>query len=448
MGKITQNSIIDFGTDHILVYSRSEKGLDEICQALKKSGADYSAQSSFKSVKRLLKQGNYKAFLSDVTDLDEAGMNLLEYAQNISDHKIKAFGYIRTEHPNVIADLYYIASDQCFYREGLHLENMTQMMMHLYVNNKDLGWMKKISEERNNLLTHYNRDSTSVKPILLMGPPGSGKIAFSQIFHSLGGRNNFKFVLGLCEPHHNFTHTKSFKSASATTKNRIREGLELMLGHAYNGTAFFHNVSKLTKTAQEIMADVLAKGLCRMRSGEKLQPYKGRIVVSSNVDLKKLVDEGKFDAGLYDVISTNVMTIPSLSDYQDEIPFIARTFATVFSLRAGASPMKFTEDAANALERHVWKRNIRELYEAIDESMTFAKDGIITLLDLPLSLDSQTISNNEKRSIERVLIENKGKIKRAAVNLGMSKGKLYRRIEALGIDLEHIRNAFKKQPVE
>lgn len=448
MVKIAQDSIIDFGTDHILVFSRSEKGLDEICQALKKSGADYTAQSSFKTVKRLLKQGNFKAFLSDVTDLDEAGMNLLEYAQNISDHKIKAFGYIRTEQPNVVADLYYIASDQCFYREGFHLENMTQMMMHLYVNNKGLGWMKKISEERNNLLTHYNRDAASVTPILLMGPPGSGKIAFSQIFHSLGGRNNYKFVLGLCEPHHNFSHTKSFKSSSMATKNRIREGLEIMLGHALNGTAFFHNVYKLTPTAQEVMAEVLMKGQCRMRPGDKPQPYKGRIVVSSNVDLKKLVEDGKFNKSLYEVISTNVMSIPPLSEYQDEIPLIARTFAIVFSLRAGASPMKFTDDATNALERHIWKRNIRELYEAVDESMTFAKEGIITLMDLPLSLDSQTLTNNEKRSIERVLVENQGKIKPAAISLKMSKGKLYRRIEALEIDLDGIRMAFKKQPAK
>ena len=65
-----QEGVINFGADKILVYSKSNDGLEEIGTMLKRSGADYTPENDFNQTKKMLRSGDYTAFMSDVTDLE------------------------------------------------------------------------------------------------------------------------------------------------------------------------------------------------------------------------------------------------------------------------------------------------------------------------------------------------------------------------------------------
>lgn len=437
MGGLTENftteSVINFKTDKILVFSNSEVGLEEISVMLKRSGADFKTETDFNTAKKILRGGQFTALLSDVTDLESTGMKLLEFSRHISKIKINSFGFIRTEYPSVIAEVYLIGGDQCMYHYGPEIEELTHMMAHLYANHRKVGWIKKIAEERNKVLTSFNQDPNAVAPILMYGPQGTGKIAFSQIFHALGGRKNHQFIVVRCKPRYNFDGEVKYSLNTKLVKERIQESIEITLGHGMNGTVFFHEITELTPAAQEALANVVEEGKCRTSVNGRRHNFKGRIVVSTNTNLGKLVETGKFSKRLYEILQRHTMTMPSLSEYKKEIPNMAQTLVSALCIRANVSPKTFTDAAIEALINHHWTENINELFSVIEESLTFSSKSQIDLNDLPLDVEAEDIANNEKKTIIRLMIETGYNKSEVAKRLKISRGKLYRKISLYGI---------------
>lgn len=431
-----QESVINFESDKILVYSKSDDGLDEIGAMLKRSGADYTPENNFNHAKQMLRSGDYTAFMSDVTDLESSGMSILEFARHLSKVKVTAFGFIRTEYPNVVADVYLVGADQCLYHSEPEIEHMTHMMAHLYANHRKEGWMKKIADERNKVLASFHKDPHKVVPILMYGQPGTGKIAFSQIFHALGGRKNHSFVLVKCKPKYNYHNEVRFGLSNKQTRERIQESMEMVLGHGMNGTVFFHEITELTLTAQEVLAEVINTGKCKTSINGRKVFFHGRIVVSTSAHLKRLADSGKFSKNLYEILQRNKMTMPPLSEYRDEIPTLAQTFVTAICLRASISPKSFTDNAKEALQNHLWRGNIIELFNVVEESLSFAAGSKIDLKDLPLNVEAEELANNEKSVLMRLLLETGYNKKEVAERLKISRGTLYRKLATHNIPLK------------
>ncbi|MCM1142806.1 MAG: sigma 54-interacting transcriptional regulator [Muribaculum sp.] len=428
--------VINFGSDKILVYSKSNDGLDEIGAMLRRSGADYTPENDFNIAKQMLKSGKYTAFMSDVTDLENSGLSLLEFARHLSKVKITSFGFIRTEYPNVVAEVYLVGADQCLYHSEPEIEHMTHMMAHLYANHRKEGWMKKIADERNKVLASFHKDPHKVVPILMYGQPGTGKIAFSQIFHAIGGRKNHYFVLVKCKPKYNYAGESRFGLNNKQVKERIQESIEMVLGHAMHGTVFFHEITNLTPAAQEVLAEVINVGKCRTSINGRKVNFHGRIVVSTSESLKRLESEGKFSKELFDILQRNKMTMPSLAEYKDEIPTLAQTFVTTLCIKANITPKTFTEKAKEALMNRLWRGNIIELYNVVEESLSFASGSKIDLPDLPLNVEADELANNEKNMLIRLLKETDYNKSEVAVRLKISRGTLYRKLRKHNIELD------------
>lgn len=439
MGKIEnidQETVINFASDKILVYSKNRDGLDEIGAMLKRSGADYTPENDFNTAKKLLRSGSYSAFMSDVTDLDNSGLAILEFSRHLSKVKITSFGFIRTEYPNVVAEVYNVGADQCLYHSEPEIEHMTHMMAHLYANHRKEGWMKKIADERNKVLASFHKDPHKVVPILMDGEKGTGKIAFSQIFHAIGGRKNHSFVLVKCKPKYNYAGESRFELNNKQIKERIQDSMEMVLGHAMHGTVFFHEITHLTPAAQEVLAEVINVGKCRTSINGRKVNFHGRIVVSTSEPLKRLVSEGKFSKDLFDILQRNKMTMPSLADFKDEIPTLAQTFVTTLCLKANVTPKTFTENAKEALKSRYWRGNIIELYNTVEESLSFATGTKIDLTDLPLGVEADIMAHKEKRALVRLLQETNYNKSEVATILKVSRGTLYRMLKKHDIPLE------------
>ncbi len=437
MGDSSENmmaqSVINFSSDKILVYSGSEVGLEEISAMLKRSGADFTTETNFNTAKKMLKSGSFTALLSDVTELESIGTALLEFSRHISKIKVNSFGFIRTEYPSVIAETYLVGADQCLYHSEPEIENLTHMMAHLYANHRNVGWVKKISDERNRVLTSFNSDPNAVAPILMYGQKGTGKIAFSQIFHALGGRKNHQFIIVKCKPKYNYDGEAKFRLNNKQVRDRIRESIEVVLGHGLNGTIFFHEITELTPAAQEMLVDVIKSGKCRTSINGRRHNFRGRIVVSTSANLMQLTENGKFSKSLFEILQRHTMLMPPLADYKKDIPAMAQTFVSALCIRANITPKSFTESATEALRNHHWRNNIIELFNVVEESLTFAGRTQIDFQDLPLNVEAEELANNEKNTIVRLLLETDNNKTEVAKRLKISRGKLYRKLEQYGI---------------
>src|SRR6185295_14360762 len=91
-----------------------------------------------------------------------------------------------------------------------------------------------------------------------------------------------------------------------------------------------------------------------------------RLVAASNKDFKELIPAGRFRLDLYYRLSTVVLRMPPLRDRQEDIPFLVWELAQEFSQKYGCPAPRIPDSVMNALARHPWPGNIRELRNVVE----------------------------------------------------------------------------------
>jgi sigma-54 dependent transcriptional regulator, acetoin dehydrogenase operon transcriptional activator AcoR len=143
------------------------------------------------------------------------------------------------------------------------------------------------------------------------------------------------------------------------------------------------------------------------------------------------------DCRLLDYFSARV-TIPSLrqrpQDIADMVPVLLRA--------AGKFPVpRLQAPALQALMKHEWRGNIRELSAVLGSAALCSMGADITLADLPAEYRQPGIGRllpglkrTERETILEALADAKGNKLLAAERLGIARSSLYRKMRALGID--------------
>jgi psp operon transcriptional activator len=110
-------------------------------------------------------------------------------------------------------------------------------------------------------------------------------------------------------------------------------------------------------------------------------------VAATSVDLRVLVNEGRFKADLLDRLSFQVLHLPPLRLRQGDILLLASHFARRFAVELGLKwTPAFSPSATAELERYEWPGNVRELKNAVERAVYLSETPEITAITLdPLS---------------------------------------------------------------
>lgn len=207
--------------------------------------------------------------------------------------------------------------------------------------------------------------------VLVTGESGSGKEFFPRIIHQYGARKHKNYIAVNCGAipegtidSELFGHEKgSFTGAVSARKGYFEE--------ADGGTVFLDEVAELPLTTQARLLRVLETGEFMKVGSSQVQHTNIRIVAATNVDLLQAVAKGKFREDLYYRLSTVQIKIPSLSERPDDIPLLARKFASDFSIKYLTPPISFSDDAKRVLTLYRWPGNVRQLKNVIDQLALF-----------------------------------------------------------------------------
>jgi transcriptional regulator with PAS, ATPase and Fis domain len=189
-----------------------------------------------------------------------------------------------------------------------------------------------------------------------------------------------------------------------------------------------------------------------------------RVVASTNRDLSKLVDEGKFREDLFYRLNVANIILPPLRERGEDTLIIARAFLDEFNKKFRKKIIGFSSEAQVILMSYPWKGNIRELRNALERVCLLISTDLIDANDLaflngytPINIGNDNFKNEiflqpvthflkvsssgakyndvTKDQIEQVLkIVNGNQIKAAKI-LNISRAKLRYRIEQLGINV-------------
>jgi DNA-binding NtrC family response regulator len=115
-----------------------------------------------------------------------------------------------------------------------------------------------------------------------------------------------------------------------------------------------------------------------------------RFVVATNVDLRKLVADGKFREDLYYRLNVITMPLPPLRDRKEDIPLLADHFLAKFCEENQRPIRRFAPEAIRLMMDHDWPGNVRELENVVERAVVLSRDVVIPADLLPEALTDRS----------------------------------------------------------
>jgi DNA-binding NtrC family response regulator len=169
--------------------------------------------------------------------------------------------------------------------------------------------------------------------------------------------------------------------------------------------------------------------------GQKI-PFQARLVCASRTSPEKAIAKGNFLADLYHTLSDIHQKVPALRERRDDIPLLAKHFASSFSQENEYDFLEFSAKSIQKLMQHDWPGNIRELRSVSELSVVVSPNDVIEpehvfIHGMPFRDDEIDISLQEytRRFIQEKLRAYDYNVLETAKKIGVGKSTLYRMIQ-------------------
>jgi len=221
------------------------------------------------------------------------------------------------------------------------------------------------------------------RPVLLIGERGTGKELAASRLHYLSQRWQGRFITLNCAA---LTPTLIEAELFGHEKGAFTGAQQRRIGRfeaADRGTFFLDEIGAIPMQAQEKILRVVEYGVFERVGGAAPVEVDVRIVGATNADLARMAAEGHFKQDLLDRLAFEVLYLPPLRERQGDILLLANHFAGRMALELGREAMpRLTLAARQALERHHWPGNIRELKNVVERAVYHAAGDRIDTIRL------------------------------------------------------------------
>jgi DNA-binding NtrC family response regulator len=292
--------------------------------------------------------------------------------------------------------------------------------------------------------------------VTITGESGTGKELVANAIHQASSRSKQPFLTLNCASipedlfeSEMFGHRRGAFTGALETRGGYVEA-------AKGGTLFLDEIGDLPLTSQPKILRLLEQRTYLPVGETKERQADVRIVAATNKNLRELVDEDEFREDLFYRLSVCEIDLPPLRDRKDDIPLLALFFTLKLASEMDKHIDGLDKDALVALAQYDYPGNVRELRNIIERSVIHCKHaGVLTRDDLPdllqrsgggttgptdddgaWPIDTLRFEDVEQRLYKEALARAGNNVSAAARLLGLSRGKLRRRLEALNIEAE------------
>jgi two-component system response regulator AtoC len=289
---------------------------------------------------------------------------------------------------------------------------------------------------------------------LISGESGTGKELAARMLHNLSSRRDRPFVAVNCG---SLTETLAeaelfgHERGAFTGAERRRDG---RFKAADGGTLFLDEVAELSLAAQAKLLRVLQEGTFEPLGSNTTVKVDVRVVSATHRNLQERVRDGLFREDLYYRVNVIEIAMPPLRERPGDLAALVQHFLTRFTPNGRPIPT-LSRSAWDALARHDYPGNVRELSHAVQHAVVLSGAGEIRPEHLPARLmeaspmalhaAARADSPSEERTLSaavaafereyliRIVSKTGGKRIQAAEILGISRKNLWEKMKLYGI---------------
>jgi len=241
--------------------------------------------------------------------------------------------------------------------------------------------------------------------VLISGESGSGKELVAHAIHRLSNRAHGSFVAVHCAA---FSQNLIESELFGHEKGAFTGAHERRLGRfemADGGTFFLDEISEIPAPAQAKLLRVLEQRSFERVGGSKSIEVDIRLIAATNKNLKTLSEEGSFREDLYYRLNVVNIDLPPLRERRGDIPLLAMHFLKHFSAENAKDISGITPEAMDILSACPWQGNVRELRNAMEKMVIFARGTKIAARDIPIEIRGHAaqVPASARQSAESVL---------------------------------------------
>jgi transcriptional regulator with PAS, ATPase and Fis domain/ligand-binding sensor domain-containing protein len=281
--------------------------------------------------------------------------------------------------------------------------------------------------------------------VLIEGETGTGKELVARAIHHASQRKDRPFVAincaGLTESlltSQLFGHKRGAFTGATSDYTGLFEA-------ANGGTLLLDEIGDVPMSVQTLLLRVLQEREITRLGESTPRKIDVRILAATNRDLTQAVASGAFRQDLLYRIRVGRIQLPALRRRAEDIPLLVTWFLGQLRRTTGKPIEDVSREAMELLLDYDWPGNVRELKSAVEYAVIHSNGSVIQMSGLPQEIIGQARPipppqdddrQDEKQRIVEALDRAGGNRALAARRLGIGRTTLYRRMKALGIDVE------------
>lgn len=439
----------------ILLIDDEPKSTQILRKFLVKKGYSVFEENNSVKAKNLINENFFDIIISDLQMPEVDGLDLLKIkpvdsifimitgygsvATAVESMKNGAFDYINKpfNHDEFIIKVEKAVDKITMMKK---IQNLKNIIEDNYPFKNIIGTSKKMLE----VFEFINKISKVNVNVLIEGKSGTGKELVARAIHQNSNRKSEPFIAINCSAipenlleSELFGHVKgAFTGATENQKGVFEQ--------ADGGTLFLDEIAEMPYNLQAKLLRVIENWEVKPLGSDKIKKVNIRLISATNQNLKEFIKQKKFREDLFYRLSTFSIVLPPLSERISDIPLLVNHYLKILSAKFD-KVFSITPSALDALYKHKWKGNVRELENVLEQAAIITSNNIIdsknfNLVDNFDSLEeclknakNLSLSELEKRYIHQILEENNWNKAKASQILAIDRKTLYKKIKDYNI---------------
>ena len=440
----------------VLIVDDEAAAVENLAHVCRKLGHDVTTRSSGSGALEALEQARFDLVLSDVRMERVDGLAVMRRAQEIDPATavVLITGYATLDSAveamkagafHYIAKPYRLDEVREVVRHALEMVALRRENQRLKSQLADGDTLSIITQDA--VLQRLLETARQVAPtdtnVLISGESGTGKELLAHYVHAHSHRGKQPFQAINCGALHEellanelFGHEKGAFTGATEARPGIIEATD-------GGTLFLDEIAEMSLGMQVKLLRVIQEREVQRLGAARAIPVDIRLITATHRDLRNEVAAGRFRQDLYYRLDVVELHLPPLAQRRDDIPLLAFYFLRKHATRMDRPVLDIAPEAMACLLDYDYPGNIRELENIIERGVALAREGHLTLRELPNSLAQHqihvvrevngrlpTLAERESEYISYVLEQCDHNRTQAAKILGIDRVSLWRKLKA------------------